>query len=256
MSAAFRSLPIPQLFTIHCLRCRHYEPVTGRWMQRDPIDDDGGYGVYVWRGNGVGTVDILGERPYTYEGDLFGGASCRSLYFRVVTERKDCPYEMSVEVMIGAEWQPPQLRIAQKLLTPLHVHVEAGFSGIVGGKIKWSECFNDVEWKICGRLEPFSRIEYRVSNFRKHSGGRFARFRFGGGDVVVNLGYNSRTGAVTVSASHDRYYYANLFFGGWRNRACNYCWSGEVGDYMVFPLGPISQDTLKSKGLYCGGNFK
>ena len=40
---------------------RHYESVMGRWMRRDPIEEDGSYCLYVFVGNGVlDYVDILG----------------------------------------------------------------------------------------------------------------------------------------------------------------------------------------------------
>ena len=40
---------------------RYYDPVTGRWPSRDPIEERGGYNLYGFVGNdGVNQVDILG----------------------------------------------------------------------------------------------------------------------------------------------------------------------------------------------------
>ena len=40
---------------------RHYEPVTGRWMQRDPIEEEGGISLYSFNWNLVlGRYDVLG----------------------------------------------------------------------------------------------------------------------------------------------------------------------------------------------------
>jgi uncharacterized protein RhaS with RHS repeats len=40
---------------------RYYDPVTGRWPSRDPIEEDGGTNLYAFVGNdGVGKLDLLG----------------------------------------------------------------------------------------------------------------------------------------------------------------------------------------------------
>ena len=41
---------------------RYYDPVTGRWPSRDPIEEAGGYNLYVFVNNdGLNSVDVLGE---------------------------------------------------------------------------------------------------------------------------------------------------------------------------------------------------
>ena len=41
---------------------RYYEPLTGRWLNRDPIEEAGGLNLYGFVGNdGVGRVDYLGK---------------------------------------------------------------------------------------------------------------------------------------------------------------------------------------------------
>ncbi|RYZ74842.1 MAG: RHS repeat-associated core domain-containing protein, partial [Proteobacteria bacterium] len=42
---------------------RYYDPVTGRWPSRDPIDEDGGINLYSFStNNGASKIDILGMR--------------------------------------------------------------------------------------------------------------------------------------------------------------------------------------------------
>jgi hypothetical protein len=47
---------------------RYYDPETGRWPNRDPIEEQGGYNLYgfIWN-DGIGLVDILGLRFLTDE---------------------------------------------------------------------------------------------------------------------------------------------------------------------------------------------
>jgi RHS repeat-associated protein len=42
---------------------RYYDPVTGRWPSRDPIEENGGFNLYGFVGNnGVNEIDILGMK--------------------------------------------------------------------------------------------------------------------------------------------------------------------------------------------------
>ena len=46
---------------LHYYGYRYYDPVTGRWMSRDPIDEDGGDNLYGFVGNSpTGGIDTLG----------------------------------------------------------------------------------------------------------------------------------------------------------------------------------------------------
>jgi RHS repeat-associated protein len=43
---------------------RYYDPITGRWPSRDPIEEEGGVNLYGFVGNdSVNLIDILGENP-------------------------------------------------------------------------------------------------------------------------------------------------------------------------------------------------
>jgi RHS repeat-associated protein len=43
---------------------RYYDPMTGRWPSRDPIDEEGGINLYGFVGNdGIGKIDVLGQNP-------------------------------------------------------------------------------------------------------------------------------------------------------------------------------------------------
>ena len=42
---------------------RHYDPVMGRWLSRDPINEGGGKGLYLWcANNGVIRIDTIGAK--------------------------------------------------------------------------------------------------------------------------------------------------------------------------------------------------
>ena len=42
---------------------RWYDPLTGRWPSRDPIEENGGINLYVFVGNdGIGRIDVLGQK--------------------------------------------------------------------------------------------------------------------------------------------------------------------------------------------------
>jgi RHS repeat-associated protein len=41
---------------------RYYDPLTGRWPSRDPIEEEGGINLYGFVGNdGIGEIDVLGQ---------------------------------------------------------------------------------------------------------------------------------------------------------------------------------------------------
>ena len=49
---------------------RYYDPVTGRWPSRDPIEEDGGFNLYGFVGNdGANRRDIMGLLMDTYDQD-------------------------------------------------------------------------------------------------------------------------------------------------------------------------------------------
>ena len=44
---------------------RYYDPLTGRWPSRDPIEEKGGLNLYGFVGNdGVGRFDVLGNEDF------------------------------------------------------------------------------------------------------------------------------------------------------------------------------------------------
>ena len=49
---------------------RYYDPVTGRWINRDPIEEEGGFNLYGFvENNGVNRRDIMGLLVDTYDED-------------------------------------------------------------------------------------------------------------------------------------------------------------------------------------------
>jgi RHS repeat-associated protein len=51
---------------------RYYDPITGRWPSRDPIEENGGINLHAFVGNdGVDWWEYLGLARYEYDGDGF-----------------------------------------------------------------------------------------------------------------------------------------------------------------------------------------
>ena len=58
----FSTKPIEPLTGLYYYLYRYYDPLTGRWPSRDPIEERGGVNLYRFVGNdGVGNFDILGN---------------------------------------------------------------------------------------------------------------------------------------------------------------------------------------------------
>ena len=214
---------------------REYEPMTGRWLCRDDVDELTLYLLCV--NNAIVSFDLLGNRSYSYEFNLKQNKLGYSFYGRVSVNESDCPKEIEVEVLMGVEWQPPQLRAANLVLNLFHVYIEGGVRGLVGGKARVSECLGKSTSKICGRLEVFARAEYRAWKVkemgRRH---RFTRSRFGigadgGGTACIDL----TTGDLTVQASFNYYAYAH-FGWKWFNRTYDFGGSFETGEGKVVTL--------------------
>ncbi|MBB5354022.1 RHS repeat-associated protein [Haloferula luteola] len=63
---------------------RYYDPVTGRWLSRDPIEEEGGVNLYGFVGNnGINQADFLGQYATIKEAGLAGAhaAAERSIRF-------------------------------------------------------------------------------------------------------------------------------------------------------------------------------
>jgi RHS repeat-associated protein len=59
----FSTKPMDQVTGWYYYGYRYYDPVTGRWPSRDPIEEEGGINLYGFVGNdGVNWVDILGQK--------------------------------------------------------------------------------------------------------------------------------------------------------------------------------------------------
>ena len=210
---------------------RHCEPMTGRWLSRDDVDE---ITLYLYCGNyTAGSFDLLGNRSYSYEINLTQTPAGFSFYARASVAESDCPKEKEVEILLGIEWQPPQLRTANRVLNLFRIHIEGGVRGLLGGKVRVSECAGKSAVKVCGRIEAFGRVEHRdwrVQEMgRRH---RFTRSRFGigvdgGGTLCVDLS----TGEVMGTMSFNWYFYAN-FGWKWFNRTYDWGDSFESGEKL------------------------
>ena len=67
--------PKPKTTGVTYYTYRWYDPVTGRWPSRDPIEEEGGVNLYGFVGNdGVGNIDLLGLalHPAARYGEIVG----------------------------------------------------------------------------------------------------------------------------------------------------------------------------------------
>jgi RHS repeat-associated protein len=61
----FSTKPVEEESNLLYFGYRWYDPLTGRWPSRDPIEERGGVNLYGMVGNGcVSAVDVLGQVPY------------------------------------------------------------------------------------------------------------------------------------------------------------------------------------------------
>lgn len=59
---------------------RYYDPMTGRWPSRDPIEEAGGINLYGFLSNSaVRCVDLLGGKVVTTEGEEYRGSALKAL---------------------------------------------------------------------------------------------------------------------------------------------------------------------------------
>jgi RHS repeat-associated protein len=62
----FSTKPLDATTGLYYYAYRYYDPVTGRWPSRDPIEEEGGLNLYGFvRNNGVSYLDILGLTVFT-----------------------------------------------------------------------------------------------------------------------------------------------------------------------------------------------
>ena len=172
---------------------RHSNPADGRWINRDPISEQGGWNLYSYIYNSP-TIsnDIIGLYTVSYEVNL--GIIGAPFYARVQGEIQTDPYfKVSGEFYAAWQWTIPGVKKIDKLASKyLRVHVDAGLR--VGGKAKIShdKCKKLSNIKVCVSVEAFAVAEYRRRGYRNKSTGQFNRQRFGAnasgsGDLCLNL---------------------------------------------------------------------
>lgn len=73
----FSTKPIGFESGLYYYTYRYYDPVTGRWPSRDPIEEEGGVNLYGFvRNNGVNQWDFLGTEPSPSSPPLVEGPCC------------------------------------------------------------------------------------------------------------------------------------------------------------------------------------
>jgi RHS repeat-associated protein len=67
----FSTKPLDLTTGLYYYGYRFYDPETGRWPSRDPIEEEGGVNLYGFVGNnGVGMIDVLGLHDFTVVGGI------------------------------------------------------------------------------------------------------------------------------------------------------------------------------------------
>ena len=172
---------------------RHLNPLDGRWISRDPIEEDGGWNLYSYIYNSP-TIsnDIIGLYTVSYEVNL--GVIGAPFYAKVQGEIQTNPYfKVSGEFYVAWQWTIPGVKKIDKLASKyLGIHFDAGIRVGTKAKISYSGCKKLSNIKVCGSAEAFSVIEYRRRGYRNKSTGQFNRQRFGvnasgSGDLCLNL---------------------------------------------------------------------
>ena len=97
----FSSKPQDPATGLYYYGYRWYDPLTGRWPSRDPIEEVGGYNLYGFVGNdGVARIDVLGEwNRYPSHSDLTRSAWTE---LKLDARYSDCPSLLS-EVITANE---------------------------------------------------------------------------------------------------------------------------------------------------------
>jgi len=172
---------------------RHLNPLDGRWISRDPIEEEGGWNLYSYIYNSP-TIsnDIIGLYTVSYEVNL--GVIGAPFYAKVQGEIQTNPYfKVSGEFYVAWQWTIPGVKKIDKLASKyLGIHFDAGIRVGTKAKISYSGCKKLSNIKVCGSAEAFSVIEYRRRGYRNKSTGQFNRQRFGvnasgSGDLCLNL---------------------------------------------------------------------
>jgi RHS repeat-associated protein len=222
---------------------RFYSPSLGRWLNRDPIEEEGGINLFVFVDNAPPDLfDAFGDRAISFEINGPQSPLGVSFFLRFSAVWTECPVEIEGGLFGAAEWQPPGLRFIQRPMDWFNIHVELGARGGIQGKVKYSECFGLQETKICGRIEAFGRAEYRRRGYRDPRG-RFTRFRFGAGaDGGCDLCLDLCSGNVSLDCALNYYAYLHFGFADF-NRTYNY--GGALsGSWQLgsFPQAAVLKD--------------
>ena len=224
---------------------RYYSAESGRWVNRDPIEEEGGIHLYVFVLNSpVELLDILGERSnIAIDFSIPSAIPGLNGYVRGDFWKDDCC--ISGSAFIAAELAPPGMHTVARVLQRFNVHLELGARG--GGRAEVNYCAGRggcLNASICARLEAFGRAEYRGFGGRPRPGG-FTRIRFGAAaEGAAEICLNLCSGAVTFSSDISVYAYANF---GTRNYNRSYTygfnWAVPSRQLGTWSAGAVLQST-------------
>jgi RHS repeat-associated protein len=93
-SHRFSTKPLDLTTGLYYYGYRYYDPVTGRWPSRDPIEENGGVNLYSMVTNDVlNAIDVLGAIPYIGE-------------YSAVPKKDCCNDPKPVNVSFAFDWSP------------------------------------------------------------------------------------------------------------------------------------------------------
>ena len=179
---------------------RHYEPVMGRWMERDPIEEDGGLCLYGYNGLdrfGLVSFTIGGdgdEKGTQYRGVISGPgyAFDWGLSWSLIGEydkRDDCSYFLSATFSLGAEAGLTAGFAGMYNLMGYDVWLLGGVRGFVGV---------EASTKFSAEISPCSSAwgaGVSVGGYLGAEGGAMARYSKRGAYKWKEVGFGARVKA-------------------------------------------------------------
>ena len=140
---------------------RYYHPQTGRWINRDPIEEEGGLNLYGFVGNnGVGDLDYLGHAPLP--GDAMTPAD-----FALLTTEDTNAWADAFHLRFGAaiEESARKFCIPKKLIAAIVANEMTEWNNVDGTVFDGIGGLSFLTGKLTGGIGP---AQISVETARKH----------------------------------------------------------------------------------------
>ena len=120
---------------------RYYNPVTGRWLSRDPIGERGGLNLNAFvKNSAINYVDKLGHSPQIRQ-EFANKYKCFCLFEQIIAVKDAIP--ILVKVLDSGNWANRKEYLEQIIAAGAEV-VGQAFTGVVGAGKKRSKCRQDL----------------------------------------------------------------------------------------------------------------